>query len=79
MASCITLNSGAAISSNSPVGPKMGEANTSIILGIISVGDNNLQRAAENGGIRKVSHVEYADKVILGGVYIKHTTRVWGE
>ena len=81
MASCVTLNSGAAISSNSNIGPKMGEANSGIVLGIISVGgnENTLQRAAENGNIRKVSHVEYADKIILGGLYIKHTTRVWGE
>ncbi|MBR1516831.1 MAG: hypothetical protein IJ620_01620 [Bacteroidales bacterium] len=81
LASCISLNNGAAISSNSPIGPKMGEANSGIILGLFSHNgkENNIQRAAENGGIRKVSHVEYLNTVYWGGIYIKHTTRVWGE
>ena len=81
MSSCITINSGAAISSNSPVGRKMGEANSTIILGAwSSKGEqNNLKAAAENGGIKKISHVEYVDKSMLLGLIIKHTTRVYGE
>ena len=35
--------------------------------------------AAENGGIKKVTQVEYVDQSILGGLFIKHTTRVYGE
>ncbi len=79
--SCVTFNSGAAISSNSPIGPKMGEAKSNIILGIwSSKGElNNIQEAAKNGGITKVSHVEYIDKTYFLGIVVKHTTRVFGE
>lgn len=81
LSSCATINSGAAISSQAPVGQKVGEASSSIILGFwSSKGEqNNLKQAAENGGIKKVSQVEYIDKAILGGLVIKHTTRVYGE
>jgi len=40
---------------------------------------NNIKKAAENGGITKVSQVEYIDKSIFLGLVIKHTTRVYGE
>ena len=81
LSSCATINSGAAISSNSPVGQKVGEASSNIILGLwSSQGEqNNLQQAAKNGGITKISHVEYIDKSIFLGLVIKHTTRVYGE
>jgi len=79
--SCVTVNSGAAISSNSAVGPKMGEATSGIILGLWSTKgqQNNIKQAADNGGIKKISHVEYVDQSIFLGLYIKHTTRVFGE
>lgn len=81
LCSCATINSGAAISSNSPVGQKVGEASSNIILGLwSSQGEqNNLQQAAKNGGITKISHVEYIDKSMFMGIVIKHTTRVYGE
>ena len=81
LCSCATINSGAAISSNSPVGTKMGEAKSTIILGLWSSKgeENNLQEAAKNGGISKISHVEYVDKVVCFGLWIEHTTRVYGE
>ncbi len=79
--SCATINSGAAISSNTPIGTKMGEAKSNIILGIwSSKGEqNNLKQAAANGGITNVKQVEYIDKSILCGIVIKHTTRVYGD
>lgn len=81
LSSCITLNSGAALADKAPVGPKMGEAKSSIILGLwSSKGEqNNIQEAARNGGITKVNQVEYIDKSVLCGLYIQHTTRVYGE
>ena len=33
----------------------------------------------KNGGISKVSQVEYIDKSIFFGLVIQHTTRVYGE
>lgn len=81
LSSCATVNSGAAISSNAPVGQKVGEAKSNIILGLwSSKGEqNNLQQAAKNGGITKVSHVEYVNQSVFFGLFIKHTTRVYGE
>lgn len=81
LSSCATINSGAAISSNTPIGQKVGEASSSIILGIFSTKgeQNNIKQAAQNGGISKVSQVEYIDKSIFGGLIVKHTTRVYGE
>jgi F0F1-type ATP synthase delta subunit len=81
LASCATINSGAAISSNSAVGSKMGEAQSTIICGLVSTQgeQNNIKQAAANGGITKISHVEYVDQSIIGGLIIKHTTRVYGE
>lgn len=79
--SCATINSGAAISSNTPVGTKIGEANSHLILGLwTSKGEkNNLKQAAANGGITNVKQVEYIDKSYLFGIVIKHTTRVYGD
>ena len=81
LSSCATINSGAAISSNANVGQKMGEAKSGVILGLWSTQgeQNNIQQAAANGGIKKISQVEYIDKCIFGGLYIQHTTRVYGE
>ena len=81
LTSCMTINSGAAISSNTPVGTKMGEAQSKIFLGIWSSQgqQNNIQQAAANGGITKLQQVEYVDQSILCGLYIIHTTRVYGE
>ena len=81
MCSCATINSGAAIGEKGPIGPKVGEAQSTYILGLwSSQGEqNNIQKAAENGGIKKVAQVEYIDKSIFFGLVIKHTTRVYGE
>ena len=81
MCSCAAINSGAAIGEKGPIGPKVGEAQSTYILGLwSSQGEqNNIQKAAENGGIKKISQVEYIDKSIFFGLVIKHTTRVYGE
>ena len=81
LSSCMTINSGAAIAEKGPVGQKVGEAESTYFLGLwSSQGEqHNLKQAAENGGIKKVSQVEYIDRSILLGLFIKHTTRVYGE
>lgn len=81
LGSCATINSGAALASKAPIGQKVGEAKSSIILGIWSSKgqQNDIKQAAANGGIKNVSQVEYIDKSVLGGLYIEHTTRVYGE
>lgn len=79
--SCMTINSSAALTEKAPIGSKIGEAKSSIFLGFWSSKgeENNIKKAAENGGITKVAQVEYIDQFVLGGLFIKHTTRVYGE
>ena len=81
LTSCATINSGAALAEKAPIGQKVGEATSTYILGLwSSKGEqNNIKQAAANGGITKISHVEYIDQSIIGGIVIKHTTRVFGE
>jgi hypothetical protein len=78
--SCATINSGASIS-NATMGTKVGEAKSSIILGMFSAKgeQNDIKQAAANGGITKIHQVEYVDKSIFLGLVINHTTRVYGE
>ena len=80
LSSCMTVNSGASIT-NTTLGSKTGVAESTIFLGLwSSKGEqNDLNKAAENGGIKKVNHVEYVNKAFLGGLVIKHTTRVYGD
>ena len=81
LGSSATINSGAAIAEKGPIGPKVGEATSSYFLGLWSSKgqENNIKKAAENGGIKKVTQVEYIDQAIFLGLFIKHTTRVYGE
>ena len=80
LTSCITVNSGASIS-NDTIGPKVGEAKSSIILGLwSSKGEqNSIKEAAKNGGITKIHQVEYVDKSYFLGLVVTHTTKVYGE
>ena len=81
LSSCVTFNSGAALTEKNAIGQKMGEAKSTIILGLwSSQGEsNNIKKAAENGGISKVTQVEYSDKSVFLGLWHEHTTRVYGE
>ena len=81
LSSCATINSGAALTATGPLGQKVGEAQRSDVLGLwSSKGEqNNIKQAAENGGIKKVTQVEYIDQSVFFGLFIKHTTRVYGE
>ncbi len=81
LTSCATISSDAALTEKAPIGQKVGEATSSIILGLwSSQGEqNNLKQAAQNGGITKVSQVEYITQSVFFGLFIKRTTRVYGE
>lgn len=66
-----------AVTSN-PIGNKCGEASATIYLGIFGGSANiGINAAAKNGGITKVSHVDFAVKDF--GVIKTMTTRVYGE
>lgn len=80
LSSCATISNGASIS-NAPLGSKVGEAKSSIILGLWSSKgkEDNLRKACQNGGINKINQIEYETEAILFGIIINHTTRVYGE
>lgn len=69
--------SGPVAATANPVGSKKGEATASGIL-FFATGDASISAAASNGGISKISHVDYHTTSILG-IYAKTTTTVYGE
>lgn len=81
LTSCATINSGASLAEKAPIGLKMGEAKSTLFLGLwTSKGEeNNIRKAAENGGIKKVTQVEYVNTSYFWGFIITHVTRVYGE
>src|ERR1035441_2201218 len=58
-------------------GSKMGQASSTGII-CVATGDSSIKAAAANGGITKISHVDYHTTSILG-VYAKTTVTVYGE
>jgi len=57
---------------------KVGTAESTGIL-CFATGNSSLQAAMQNGGITKIHHVDYKVTNVLGGLYIKYTTVVYGE
>ena len=81
LTSCMSASTVAGISSNAPIGSKVGVSTQTTYLGLFGAGGpkQSIKAAAENGGIKTVSHVEHYNKAILGGLIVKHEIRVYGE
>lgn len=77
LASCsITLPVNA---TSNPVGTKVGKSSGNCYLSALCFGvDASIQTAAKNGGISKISTVDYTNKNILN-LIITHETTVTGE
>lgn len=60
-------------------GKKTGEATAKAILGLVAIGDSSISAAMQNGGIRKVHHVDHRVNLVLLGLYVETTTIVTGE
>ena len=58
---------------------KTGESCAQMILGLVTFGDASIASAKSNGGISKVSSVDYDFFSVLGPVYQKNCTLVSGE
>lgn len=58
--------------------PNRGESSSTCILGLWAEGDCSVSAAARNGGIKKVGHVDYEYKNIIG-IWQKVTVVVYGE
>jgi len=57
---------------------KVGTAMAQSILGLICTGDASIEAACKNGGIKRIHHVDYHSKCILG-LYAEYTVYVYGE
>ena len=78
MASCTSVAPLTATSNT--VGAKCGTATETRILGVFPfAGDHGIDTAAKNGGIKKISHVDVEYFSVLGYLYTKTTTKVYGE
>jgi len=77
--SVVTLDvqSSAGFVDNSVKPLKSGSATSSGII-CIADGDASIKAAMENGGIKKVHHIDYKTRNILG-IIGSTTTTVWGE
>lgn len=80
ISSCVTISNPVAATSN-PLGSKCGESKSTIWFGLWdSKGkDNGIEKAAEEAGITKISHVDSYSKYILFGLVQQQVTKVYGE
>ena len=69
--------SGPVLATSNSGGTKMGQASSEGII-CVATGDSSIKTAAANGGITKISHVDYHVTSVLG-VYSKTTVTVYGE
>jgi hypothetical protein len=68
-----------AVATTASSGAKRGEASAMGICGLVAQGDASLEAAMKNGGITKVHHVDHQVMSVLGLIYVKTTTIVYGE
>lgn len=61
------------------LGTKTGTASSHSILWLVAWGDAGSQAAADNGGIKTINHADTRMLVILGPVYNRVTTVVYGD
>lgn len=90
LASCSTITTGSGIgmlytgvtegqiATSNEVGTKVGESSTIGVLGLVSVGDASIQKAAKQAGISKISHVDVKKTSVLG-LFASYKTIVYGE
>ena len=74
-----SVTSPVAATSN-PVGSKVGVAKTAQIIGFFfDGGDYSIRTAAKNGGIKKISTVDYKFSMVFLTLFMTHETIVTGE
>ncbi len=63
----------------SRLGDKTGESHLQSVLGLVMWGDAGTQAAAQQGGLKVIHHADLHIVSILGFVYTKQTTILYGE
>lgn len=66
------------IATSNPVGTKVGTSSCIGVLGLVAVGDASINKAAKDGGITKISHVDVQKTSVLG-LFANYKTVVYGE
>jgi len=61
-----------------PIGPKVGEATSTSVLGLFAFGDASVASAAQDGNLTKINHLDYEYFNLLF-LFQKFTTRAHGE
>jgi hypothetical protein len=64
---------------NTPPGRRRGESSCVSILGLVSFGDAGIQAAAKQGGLERIDGADYKFLSVLGPVFTKYSTVVYGE
>ena len=63
---------------SNPLGSKKGEDTATSVLGWFAFGDASVQKAAKDGGITKISHIDQKSTSVLG-LFAKYTITVYGD
>jgi hypothetical protein len=58
---------------------KKGEASNMAFLGLFAFGDAGINAAMQNGGIKKVRHVDHTVQHFLYAIFARNKTIVYGE
>jgi len=61
------------------LGHKKGEASTYSVLWLVAWGNAGSAAAAQSGGITTLNHMDQELLVVLFGLYMRHTTIVYGH
>ena len=82
LSGCVYMNVEIPLDTNlqeTTLGEKTGESQFHSVLGLFAWGDAGTQAAAENGGITVLRHADRRMFAILGFVYYRQTTVVYGD
>jgi hypothetical protein len=69
--------SGPVLATSNSGASKVGQATSKGVI-CVATGDSSIKAAAANGGITKISHVDYHVTSVLG-LYVETTVTVYGE
>lgn len=61
------------------LGSKVGKADTHAVLGLVAWGDSGMQAAAKDGDIQILRHADAEYLVVLGILYARQRTVVYGD
>lgn len=64
---------------NTELGDKTGESSSYSVLGLVAWGDSGMKAAAEAGSIKTLLHADQNTLAILGFLFTRQTTIVYGK